>query len=266
MSTLRIERLAAHNPGPMTGDGNSTYLVVSDGPAVLIDAGTGDPRHLESLDRALGQVRLEHVIVTHDHSDHASGTPAVRARHPDARFWIHPCAAAAPAGVVWRPLSDGVRVSAGSVELMVLHTPGHSPDHVTLWHEDTRTAFSGDLLIAGGSVMIQASRGGRLGDYLASLERVLALEPRRLLPAHGPAIDDPPRLITAYIAHRRMRERQIVDALRAGNVTVEAIAETIYDGLDPALMAAARENVRAHLEHLQSEGLAAEGDSGQWRL
>lgn len=168
--------------------------------------------------------------------------------------------------MAWRSLVDGLRLTAGEIELIALHTPGHSPDHVALWHEDSRTVFSGDLVIAGGSVMIQASRGGRLGEYLASLERLLALEPRRLLPAHGPAIDDPPALLTAYIAHRRMRERQIVDALRAGKVTVQAITETIYDGLDPALVAAARENVRAHLEHLQSEGLAAEGDSGQWRL
>ena len=51
-----------------------------------------------------------------------------------------------------------------------------------------------------------------------------------------------------------MRERQVVAALAAGHRTVEAIAESIYDGLEPGLMPAARENVRAHLEKLAADG------------
>jgi glyoxylase-like metal-dependent hydrolase (beta-lactamase superfamily II) len=78
-----------------------------------------------------------------------------------------------------------------------LHTPGHSPDHLAFWHEPSRTIFTGDLVVRGSSVMIHWSRGGDLGQYLASLERLLALEPRRLLPAHGPAIDDPRAILTA---------------------------------------------------------------------
>jgi hypothetical protein len=61
-----------------------------------------------------------------------------------------------------------------------------------------------------------------------------------------------------------MRERQIFDALAAGRSTVEAIAESIYDGVDPALMPAARENVRAHLEKLGAEGRAV-NDRDRWR-
>ena len=57
---------------------------------------------------------------------------------------------------------------------------------------------------------------GDLAAYLASLERVLALEPARLLPAHGPVIDDPERVLRGYIEHRREREQQILDALRVG--------------------------------------------------
>jgi hypothetical protein len=49
----------------------------------------------------------------------------------------------------------------------------------------------------------------------------------------------------------------VLNALRAGQTTVEAIAESIYDGLAPALMPAARENVRAHLEKLRLDGVAA---------
>ena len=57
----------------------------------------------------------------------------------------------------------------------------------------------------------------------------------------------------------------MVDALRAGHASVQAIAESIYDGLAPALMPAARENVRAHLEKLKAERRAAH-DDGRWTL
>ena len=62
-----------------------------------------------------------------------------------------------------------------------------------------------------------------------------------------------------------MRERQVVAALQAGHATVQAIAESIYDGLDPSLMAAARENVRAHLDKLKAEGRAID-EAGRWTL
>jgi len=113
--------------------------------------------------------------------------------------------------------------------------------------------------------MIHWSRGGDLGQYLASLERLLSLRPRRLLPAHGPPIDDPRTILTGYIEHRLQREQQVLDALRAGHGSVQAIAESIYDGLAPALMPAAQENVRAHLEKLKGERRATD-ESGRWTL
>jgi glyoxylase-like metal-dependent hydrolase (beta-lactamase superfamily II) len=162
-------------------------------------------------------------------------------------------------------LRDGDVVRAGDESLQALHTPGHSPDHLALWHERTGTIFTGDLVALGSSVMIHWSRGGDLGQYLASLDRLLTLDPRRLLPAHGPVIDDPRTVLTAYSEHRLERERQVVEALRRGHGSVQAIAESIYDGLAPALMPAAQENVRAHLEKLKREQRATEED-GRWTL
>ena len=85
-----------------------------------------------------------------------------------------------------------------------------------------------------------------------------------LLPAHGAPIDDPRAVIVGHLEHRRLRERQVVAALRVGHATVQAIAESIYDGLAPALMPAARENVRAHLEKLKLDGVAVTDETGRW--
>jgi hydroxyacylglutathione hydrolase len=253
--------LFAHNPSPMTGLGNNTYLVDSRGTAALIDAGAGEAGHLADLDAALRdrKVRLESVLVTHAHRDHAAGAPAIASAHPSAAFRKLPWPVEdGQYDVKWQPIADGEIVTVGDEELTALHTPGHSPDHLAFWHEPSRAAFTGDLVVRGSSIMIHWSRGGDLAQYLASLERLLALEPRRLFPGHGEIIDDPGGILTQYLAHRRFREQQVLNALRAGQTTVEAIAESIYDGLAPALMPAARENVRAHLEKLRVDGAAAQ--------
>jgi hypothetical protein len=71
-------------------------------------------------------------------------------------------------------------------------------------------------------------------------------------------------VLTAYLDHRHQRERQVLAALQAGRSTVQAIGESIYDGLDPSLAPAAQENVRAHLEKLKAEGRATD-ENGRWR-
>ena len=80
--------------------------------------------------------------------------------------------------------------------VVALHTPGHSPDHLVFWHERSRTAFTGDLVIPGSSVTIHTGRGGNLAEYLQSVERVRSLRPARLLPAHGPESGSAEQVLT----------------------------------------------------------------------
>lgn len=242
--------LHAANPGPMTGDGNWTYLIGGHAP-VLIDAGVGKPSHLDAIAAAAPNGPAQ-VIVTHAHGDHISGAPAIAERWPSATFAKHLWPERDPK-MAWLPLTDGAIVHTDEGDLEVLHTPGHAPDHITLWHRASRTLFVGDMLVEGSTVVILASDGGSLRQYLASLERMRQLNPSRALPAHGPAIEDPLALIDHYVRHRLQREEQVLSALHRA-ATIPEIVSIIYPELAPALVPMARESVLAHLQKLESEG------------
>jgi glyoxylase-like metal-dependent hydrolase (beta-lactamase superfamily II) len=255
----------AYNPGPYTGAGNNTYLVGSPA-AVLIDAGTGDPRHLDELDLALNrhQAHLTTIVVTHAHPDHASGARVIAKRWPAARFFKMSWPERDSEYLTeWHALRDREQLPAGDATLEVIHTPGHAPDHVVLWESRTRTVFSGDLVTDPGTVVIPASHGGSLSAYLASLRRILTLEPVRLLPAHGAAVDNPQAVIERYFRHRQAREAQILASVRGGHSTLESIVDNVYDQLAVPLRGAARESVLAHLIKLQEDDQVVR-DNDEW--
>jgi glyoxylase-like metal-dependent hydrolase (beta-lactamase superfamily II) len=246
----------ACNPGPVTGAGNWTWLLTGRVPT-LIDAGTGDARHLAALQQALGGATLAQVLVTHAHGDHASGAIAIAERVPGVRFLKMPWPdrdAKWPVG--WLPVADGDVIAAGDTTVTAVHTPGHAPDHLCFWHQESRTLFGGDLAVLGSTVWIPTSLQGDLSEYLSSLERVLALAPARILPAHGAPIEEPSDLLRGYIRHRQEREAQILSALRAGETSPDAIVERLYQGVKERLLPFARESVLAHLAKLERQGAA----------
>jgi glyoxylase-like metal-dependent hydrolase (beta-lactamase superfamily II) len=262
---MGVHLVAGHNPGPYTGGGSNTWFIDGRVPT-LIDTGAGHPRHLQDLDALLDRIGtpLAQVLVTHAHPDHAGGAPLVAERWPGAVFAKYPWPDEdSRTAVSWRALADDEVVPAGDESLWVLHTPGHAPDHVCFFFPRSGTLFAGDLVMNGGTVVIPASRGGNLAQYLQSLRRILELQPRRILPGHGAAIEQPAALLRGYIAHRLARERQVVEALRGGPATVAALVERIYTGLAPDLAAAAGESVLAHLMKLEEEGLTRRDAAGR---
>lgn len=271
---MRVVPVFAHNPGPWTGAGSWTYLMPGARPT-LVDAGSGEARHLDdvavALETTAGTTRsLAQVLVTHAHPDHAGGAPGLAARWPEAAFaklgWPERDAKYA---VPWQRVADDQWLAAGDASLWAVHTPGHAPDHLCFFESTSGILFSGDLVINGSTVVIPVALGGSMSQYLASLSRVLELAPRRILPGHGAPIDNPAALLRGYIGHRLSRERQIVEALAAGVDTVKSIAARLYPSTAPHLLGAASENVLAHLVKLEEEGRArldpsAEGD--RWYL
>ena len=232
--------LRANNASEWTGPtGNNTWLL-AEPPTVLIDAGIGDGGHVDAIAQALDGAPLDLVLITHHHVDHASGVPALLERWP--RLIVR-------GGGMGAPLEDDEVFDCGSTTLRALHTPGHAPDHFCFLDEQSRDVWCGDLARIGGTVVIPASRGGDLEEYLRSLDRIRDLQPSRLLPAHGPVIEDPIALIGTYIRHRHERHAEILSAVAEGLHTPAEIVARVYPDLPGSLVPAAEDTVLAHLRH-----------------
>jgi hydroxyacylglutathione hydrolase len=265
--TPLVGRVLGLNPGLMTGPGTNTYLVGARRP-LLIDTGAGVGGYIPGLEAFLGEEGLgvvSRVLLTHRHVDHMGGVPDVRRAFPRVPVGkLVRNDATLP--VAMEPLADGATIRGDGVTLHALHTPGHASDHLCYYLEEERALFTGDLIL-GGSTTVIPPDDGDLGDYMASLRRVLALDVQRIYPAHGPVLEPARPVIEGYIAHRLEREAQILDALAAGTETVADVVARVYRDVPGALHPVARLSVLSHLVKLEREGRVARapGDPPRFR-
>src|SRR5262249_3051135 len=157
-----------------------------------------------------------------------------------------------------RRLTHLERLQLTDSSLVALHTPGHTWDHVCYFLEQERAVFAGDLVAGAGSLVVGPGRG-ELAASLRSLALLAEHQPTTLYPGHGPIVADAMVKLAEYIAHRADREQQIVDGLKAGATTIDALVDRIYVGITPGLRGHAARNVQAHLLKLEDERRAAPG-------
>ena len=143
---------------------------------------------------------------------------------------------------------------APKIVLRALHTPGHARGHLCFYDAGTGALLSGDNIVGLGSVLIDPPEGN-MRDYLASLERLRALPNISVIfGGHGPAIANPYAKIAEYISHRLERERNILEAVRAGDATPQQIVARVYTDVSPKAHGMAERAVLAHLEKLEADG------------
>lgn len=247
-----MRSILAPNPSPMTLDGTRTYLVGRARVAV-IDPGPAIDAHLDAVAETIGDGVVVGVLVTHTHADHAGGAAALAERMGAPLL-------ARRVGT----LAEGDRIETDAGVLVPVATPGHAPDHLAFHWPEGDAVFCGDLMLGGLDTALVAAPEGDLTAYLASLERLRALAPRVIFPAHGPPFEHPAQAIDAYIRHRRDRETQVLAALQAGVATLDGLADAVYGrDLHPTLRDFTRRTVAAYLEHLERVGRVRRVD-GKW--
>lgn len=269
-----IRRMTVNNPSPFTFYGTNTYLLGHDTLAV-IDPGPEDDAHYAALMEAIGGRPVSHIFVSHTHKDHSplaarlkaeTGAPVLaegphRAARPLRIGEINPLDASAD--IDFQPdiaLADNELVEGDGWTLRAIHTPGHTANHLVFALEDTGILFSADHVMAWATSIV-APPDGAMSDYMASLDRLLERQDKLLLPGHGGPVAKPLPFMRGLKTHRKMRERAILERLKAGDRTIPEMVRAIYRDTDPRLHGAAGLSVLAHLEDLVARGRAkAEGE------
>jgi glyoxylase-like metal-dependent hydrolase (beta-lactamase superfamily II) len=266
-----VRRLLAPNPSPFTYTGTQTYIVGA-GEVAVIDPGPDLPDHVEAILAATAGERITAICCTHTHRDHS---PASRPLAAASGAPIAGCAALAieddgpRADAAFdfdyapdRVLADGEALDGDGWRLRAVATPGHTSNHLCLALDGTGILFTGDHVM-GWSTTVVSPPDGDMKAYLESLDLLLGRDDRIYHPAHGPAVDDPHAHVRALIAHRHLRERQILARIAAGEGRIPLMVEAIYADIDPRLHPAAGRSVLAHLVDLERRGLV-HADGERW--
>ena len=211
-----------------TGFGNTTMVVTPDG-NVIIDTSliVNAPRHKRLL-QAEDDGPVKYIILTHAHGDHTGGVNAWREEGTEiiaqdehyefvnyqnrlkGMFSQRNAAQFPSLNVVQLSeleIAEGVDnfgadivptimfdeeydFELGGVEFNVLHTPGETYDHLSVWIPKYRAAFVGDNFYTSFPNMytLRGTKPRWALDYVDSINRILALKPEILIPSHGDAI------------------------------------------------------------------------------
>lgn len=233
-----------------------------DGHRVLVDPSPNSREELERLLQATESLGFHEVFLTHHHPDHrqfadelarrrgvtigmsADTLQRIRRLQPqfaeDLKVKLY-----AEGDSVTRWLGHTVRAIA---------VPGHDEGQLALMPDNKAWCIVGDLIQGVGTVVISPPEGD-MRKYFATLERVIALQPRAIYPSHGLALGGVHYLEQA-LQHRRMRETQIKTLFDAGRSMDEILAE-VYRGVDAHLLPLARINIESHLAKLRQDGAIA---------
>ncbi|MCS6925304.1 MAG: beta-lactamase-like protein 2 [Candidatus Binatia bacterium] len=265
----RVATVLGQNPGPFTGPGTNTYLIGTGKRPILLDTGIGlevyDPLLVRGLAETKGARELQEILLTHVHQDHIGGVAQVRARFGELKVSKKAWPGKDEAyNVPLTYIEDGACITTDGATLRAIHTPGHAQDHLCYYLEEEKALFTGDLVLGAGTTVVPEEGGGLIA-YMASLRKLLTFDIAVIYPAHGPAIRDPYKKLRDYIAHRELREQQILDALQAGMREIPSIVKRIYTDVPEFLHDAAGNSVLSHLLKLQKEGVVRR-EGTQWFL
>ncbi len=180
---------------------------------------TGCAHTAAELVAALMDRPLHRIVNTHAHEDHIGGNGLLQNLHRTLEFHAHPLALPTmnnprgtlslhpyrrlfwgwPAPSYGSPLAEGVRIETEHHAFEVIHTPGHSPDHLCLYEPDRGWLFTGDLFAGGRDRALCVDYD--LWQIIASLKKIATLTADKLFPGCARVRGDPAKELATKIAY-----------------------------------------------------------------
>lgn len=237
----------------MTLTGTNSYVIdTGDGSALVIDPGPVIDRHLDAIveNASSRNLRITAIALTHGHPDHVPAA-APLAMRTGAMVYAHPHSEAPHDRAL--VLEDDWLL--GELRLRVIDAPGHTFEHVIFYEPYERALFTGDVILGEGTVVI-APPSGAMRPYMNTLARLRDdfSEARRIYGGHGPVVEDAQAKIAEYIAHRALRQRELLAALNDAPSTIPELVARIYGETRRILWPAAARQMLAYLIALEQEG------------
>jgi glyoxylase-like metal-dependent hydrolase (beta-lactamase superfamily II) len=163
----------------------SAYLLVRGGEAAVVDLGTGGSA--DAIGAALtaagsGWKSVRHIMLTHQHDDHAGGLVEVRPLVTAALYAGEADVQGIDAPADIKPVKDGDEVFG----LQIIGTPGHTAGHISIFDPSTGVLVAGDALrTTDGLASSDPRYTADAAQASASVRKLAALDIKTILPGHG---------------------------------------------------------------------------------
>lgn len=180
----------------------NTYLLIQEDSAILIDPGFSNETEYQSFQSALKEVTLDAIVLTHAHVDHVLGLQRVLKDHDvkvyvntdDLFLWNNFGSQATMFGLnqvafsfTPESLPKDKEFKVGGFEFECLYTPGHSPDHTSLYFKDENIVIAGDALFNGSIGRTDLYQGSFEVLEQSIKEKLYTLPGNtKVYPGHGP--------------------------------------------------------------------------------
>lgn len=174
---------------------------------------------------------LRSILLTHHHFDHVSDADRLRKKF-NVPILAHEETAKRVPFSVDKYLIDNDQIVYSDIAMHVtaVFTPGHARGHLCFYEPNSKTLVAGDMVAESSTILIDPSEGD-MRTYMDSLERLLTLPLDVVIPAHGDPMQEGRRHLRATLAHRKLRQQQVLSHLPVGKknaVSAESLVRSIY--------------------------------------